>query len=71
MGEVMIRCPATGKAISTGMHIERARFGSMPVFFSRSYCPLCGTSHEWFARNAWICDSSALDCEPTSERQVA
>ena len=33
MGTVMIHCPKTGNAISTGMHIDRAAFGSMPVFF--------------------------------------
>ena len=43
MGKVMIRCPKTGKAISTGMHIDRAAFGSMPVFFSSTFCPSCRT----------------------------
>ena len=38
MGRVMINCPKTGEAISTGMHIDRAAFGSMPVFFSRTFC---------------------------------
>ena len=51
MGELMIRCPKTGKAVTTGIYIERARFRSMPVFFNRSFCPSCGTSHEWFARD--------------------
>ena len=58
MGIVMIRCPMTGIAISTGMRIDRAAFRSMPVFFNRSFCPSCGTSHEWFARvkseDCWI-----------------
>jgi hypothetical protein len=31
MGEVMIRCPKTGKPVTTGIYIERARFRSMPV----------------------------------------
>jgi hypothetical protein len=53
MGELMIRCPKTGKAVTTGIYMERARFRSMPVFFNRSFCPSCGTSHEWFARDAW------------------
>jgi hypothetical protein len=39
MGELMIRCPKAGKAVTTGIYIERARFRSMPVFFSRSFCP--------------------------------
>jgi methane/ammonia monooxygenase subunit C len=35
-------------------------FGAMPVFFSRSYCGFCQAEHEWFAKDAWV-------CEPDSE----
>ena len=69
MGTVMIRCPNTGKAISTGMHIDRTAFGSMPVFFSRTFCPSCRTTHEWFARSAWVCDSGSANCD--CRKQVA
>ncbi len=37
MGEVMIRCPTTGKATSTGMYFERSHFRAMPVFFSPNF----------------------------------
>ena len=33
MGMLMIRCPKTGRAISTGRHIE-SRFFSTPLYFS-------------------------------------
>ena len=56
MGIVMIRCPETRKPISTGVKIERAAFNSMPVFFSRTLCPVCKIQHEWFAKDAWVCD---------------
>jgi hypothetical protein len=36
MGMIMIRCPQTGREISTGLAIEPARFKALPVFFSRS-----------------------------------
>jgi hypothetical protein len=71
MGMVMIRCPETQRAISTGMQVDRATFRSMPVFFIRILCPLCGKNHEWFAKGAWVCDSAAADCDPGFERQVA
>ena len=71
MGIVMIRCPETRRTISTGIQVDRATFRSTPVFFSRTYCPLCRTTHEWFAKNAWVCDSGAADCVPSCERQVA
>jgi len=52
----MIRCPKTGRAISTGIRADVATFHATPVFFSQVLCPLCQLTHEWFAKDAWICD---------------
>ena len=71
MGVVMIRCPETQRAISTGLQADRANFRSTPVFFGRTLCPLCRVTHEWFAKNAWVCDSEIADCDSSCERQVA
>ena len=57
MGTLMIKCPKTGYAISTGIQTERATFQNAPVFFARTLCPLCQTPHEWFARAAWVHES--------------
>jgi len=54
MGVLMIRCPRTGHSIHTQYEMDPARFRSMPVFFARSYCPICRTKHEWFAKDAWM-----------------
>ena len=70
MGTVMIHCPKTGKAVSTGMHADRAAFGSMPVFFSRTLCPVCRTLHEWFAGSAWVCDCGFASCDPNCARRA-
>jgi len=59
MGMVMIKCPHTGRAISTGIEIERERFHASAVFFSRTRCPLCHTDHAWFAREAWVREPGA------------
>jgi len=56
MGILMIKCPNTGSAISTDIKLDRSSFKSMPVFFSRTFCPICRSYHEWFATNAWVCD---------------
>jgi hypothetical protein len=56
MGTVMIRCPATGRDISTGMAADREDFARSPVFFARSFCPICQTKHEWFAAEAWVAE---------------
>ena len=69
MGTVTIHCPRTGKCISTGMEANRAAFGSMPVFFGSAFCPSCRISHEWFARNAWVCDFGPANCDPNCERR--
>jgi hypothetical protein len=58
MGIVMIRCPATGRDISTGIEADRAEFARSPVFFARSFCPICRTTHEWFAGQAWVAERS-------------
>ena len=54
MGMVMIKCPASGRAIATGMEADRVGFGRKPVFFARTFCAVCQCSHEWFAREAWV-----------------
>ncbi len=71
MGMIMIRCPKTGQAISTGRYVEPATFRSTPVFFSRTYCRLCLITHEWFAKDAWVCETAGSECETVSEGQVA
>lgn len=54
MGTVMIRCPATGGKISTGIEADRVKFACSPVFFADAYCPDCDAMHRWFAREAWV-----------------
>ena len=56
MGIVMIRCPATGRDISTGIKVDRPRFECSPVFFAQTFCPFCRTEHQWFAKDAWVED---------------
>jgi len=61
MGAVMIKCPDTGRDIPTGLIADRDSFRATPVFFSRTFCPLCQTHHEWFAQQAWVCDAAEPD----------
>ena len=73
MGIVMIRCPQTGREIPTGIVTDRESFRAMPVFFARVNCPICRTEHEWFAKEAWVCDSVPAPRPPRaalSARQV-
>ena len=80
MGAIMIRCPQTGRAIPTGIEMDTAEFQRAPVFFSRVQCPVCAREHEWFAKDAWVCDSpdaphphgtrSSIGCERSPEKLV-
>ena len=67
---IMIRCPKTGQAISTGRYVEPATFRSTPVFFSRTYCPLCRSMHEWFAKDAWVSETAGSKCVPHVSRKL-
>ena len=71
MGTVMIKCPDTGIDIPTGMVADRESFRATPVFFARVRCPLCGSTHEWFAQEAWVCEGEAESEPPTRRRQMA
>jgi len=57
MGIVMVKCPETGRDIPTGIVTDRKSFDATPVFFARVYCPICRTEHEWFAKEAWVCEA--------------
>jgi hypothetical protein len=48
------RCPQSGRAIPTGITIDRESFERSPVFFKRTRCPICNADHAWFAREAWV-----------------
>jgi hypothetical protein len=54
MGMVMIKCLNTGSTIPTGIKMDQDRFRQIPVFFARTFCPICQSNHEWFARDAWV-----------------
>jgi len=48
-----------------------AIFRSTPVFFSQTYCPLCRVTHEWFAKDAWVCETAGCEGETICEGQNA
>lgn len=58
MGMMMIKCPQTDRAISTGIKADPDSFRSSAVFFGRTSCTLCGSNHEWFSMQAWVDEPS-------------
>ena len=71
MGVVMIKCPATGREIPTGMVADRRSFNAAPVFFARVQCPICIREHEWFAKDAWVHEPEAHEPEPEAAPEFA
>ena len=56
MTSVMIRCPNTGRAVSTAIETEPAVFRNLPKVSSRMQCPACGEEHVWSVTSAWLCN---------------
>jgi hypothetical protein len=42
-----IRCPETGREISTGIDVDAKSFVSLPDKLPLSNCPVCGLEHVW------------------------
>jgi hypothetical protein len=59
MSVIMIRCPQTGREISTGIECEAETFNTIPFVVAQSNCPHCGCQHRWSKEDAWL-----KDCAP-------
>jgi hypothetical protein len=58
MGVVMIKCPSTGRAVSTG--IEMSNLDTLPSVIATMRCSACGHVHEWTRDGAWLADGGEL-----------
>ena len=54
MASVMIKCPATGRAVSTAIETEPTVFRKLPEVSARMCCPACGRDHTWTVSSAWL-----------------
>jgi hypothetical protein len=50
----MVRCPATGRELSTGIEMDAATFEQLPEIRARIRCPACGLDHTWSTGEAWL-----------------
>jgi endogenous inhibitor of DNA gyrase (YacG/DUF329 family) len=71
MGVVMITCPNTGRAVSTGIETDARSFASLSDVPKQSKCPVCGSVHVWWKREAWIAVDGCGDLSPPVERGKA
>jgi hypothetical protein len=56
MSAVMIKCPNTGRAVSTQIETEPCVFEKLPSVLSRTTCPVCGEVHVWTRKQAWLAE---------------
>jgi hypothetical protein len=56
----MIRCPDTGRAVSTAIEIEPDVFRKLPNLRARMLCPACGQEHGWMTKSAWLAGEPRL-----------
>ena len=54
MGILMINCPSTGRAVSTG--IEMSGIDQLPTVIATIECSMCGRVHEWTKDDAWLAE---------------
>ena len=60
VGVIMVKCPNTGRELSTGIETDQAGFAGLPRLLTYSRCPLCRLEHAWWKREAWLAEG-----EPT------
>jgi len=68
MSILLIKCPHTGRPISTGIEVDTDSFAALPDVLSYLTCPDCGLTHAWWTREAWLQDDVEV---PSSEEQAA
>ena len=69
MGVIMIRCPSTGHAVSTG--IETSSMDRLPTVTATTVCSGCGRAHEWTKAEAWLADGGEYYRQVAAERATS
>ena len=51
---IMIRCPVTGRPISTGLTADPKTWSGRPLGINKVACPECKSLHAWSKPDAWL-----------------
>jgi len=65
LGVMMVRCPITGRELSTGVQMDARTFEQLPETRTQLTCPICKIDHVWSTREAWF------DNPPPSVPEIA
>jgi len=64
MADILVRCPCTFAAVSTGVKAEWVKFDSLPAVEIPFSCTACGLIHRWKREDAWIGHASQAGQAP-------
>jgi predicted RNA-binding Zn-ribbon protein involved in translation (DUF1610 family) len=67
----MIKCPGTGRPVSTGIEIEPSVFHRLPNMSAHMLCPACGKEHVWMTASAWLTGEPRLVEQRAPEKTAA
>jgi hypothetical protein len=56
---VIIRCPATGCEVPTGLVTDLSKLDNLPRDGADLRCPSCGRTHVWSRKDALLAHSTA------------
>ena len=71
MSLVMIKCPLTGRAVSTAIETEASSFRRLPKVTTHMRCPTCGRDHEWTVSSAWLSGEPRLVVQSRVQKTAA
>jgi hypothetical protein len=71
MAKLMIRCPATGRPVFTGIETHPASIAMLPPVNTSLVCSLCGNTHIWSMLDVeFVCEPVDRTEPPTPELQL-
>ena len=71
MSLVMIKCPVTGRAVSTAIETEASSFRRLPKVTAHMRCPACGRDHELTVSSAWLSGEPRLVAQSPAQKIAA
>ena len=59
MADIVIKCPATGETVATGLTMEADEFDRTDDIGMHTFqCPACDEAHTWNKRDAYLRNSA-------------
>ena len=71
MSMLMMRCPQSGLAVSTGIETDPPSLQRMPDVLAYTACPHCGFEHAWWTDEAWLTPTMQLQSSSNADLSPA